>query len=1022
MTKVHKLVIQVGNTPVEFSISDQRLSALNQLSNSALCIDGPTHVNNPEHCFKALGSGRLTFQKGNLVILARGYGGAGGKEEAEIPYEYICPITHLLMLHPVIAADGETYEEEAIAKYLVSNNLSPVHRTQLSTKNLIPNLAIKRRINAFLETNPSAKKELYLPAKLIEDCQQALLAENIPMVKLLTQTEPRLFTHEFNDNQTLLDLAFCTSPSTLQAIVELYPPAHKPPLTDKLCARLAQLQGADGLKILLEAYPAEVSLNKRLFSAIQDTSIDYLKALLELGADPNAVNSKGQSALYAAINADNKDLLSILIQHGADIKKVENGCLSATQYAIQTGKPHLAYHMIFQKRQIKVQPHLIPLQNQVDQLMAMQLLTIQALERISTKLDPKTCQPVQAELTALQLQLANLIAKPTSSHMPNPTLAAKAQPVPPIDTEKVRQSDIIELLNQNFQDLETLLRLYRENELTLNGPQEQTLILHYASAGLLMRLFHLLGIAGNQGQLPPLFNDQTHFFNRPTAYKYRNQLMHHLFKFRGCTLVLINTAKQLQSIGSNIQNLKSTGCPSADPLMELSDLSIHKIAKLTEGVEDMVKDQLRAVEEIDQYALELSILNQQAQALIRQSPALWEHAGLLHLAIGTLSCALGQRIKDIRAYPAYQTIKNKLLSFDPQALETATFGTMTIRATVFEIDRMRFGHTYNYEGLAPGRASAKALRQAAFELITPDKLLQRMTLASQLAKESPNRQEPLPFFFREANPSFASLHQQLQSLSFPKTPRKPESDAAPSGSELAVKLADASESSITNEPETTCPQNAIDPSSSAPPVPDMAFGKAKWAQYFGDIGQEPALPPNIEEILNRPCPIQPEKKVRDTHLLTLIPSHVSGKELDTVSIEKLKPHWGPQVRYRSIYHSPPEEPSKVSQNIWVLMHNSAIYFGKNDDKLCRKMKELREASGLDYQIPNLIEVVTSIVMDNIPHRKIFFMGTTLCAEKSTVNGKTYHTAVTYSEGVYIKRIDASDIGYGSISPVVRLSS
>ena len=38
-------------------------------------------------------------------------------------------------------------------------------------------------------------------------------------------------------------------------------------------------------------------------------------------------------------------------------------------------------------------------------------------------------------------------------------------------------------------------------------------------------------------------------------------------------------------------------------------------------------------------------------------------------------------------------------------------------------------------------------------------------------------------------------------------------------------------------------------------VYDFAFGKAKWSKYFGDIGEEPPLLPNIDEILNSPCPI-----------------------------------------------------------------------------------------------------------------------------------------------------------------------
>ncbi|MGZ6330812.1 MAG: SH3 domain-containing protein, partial [Parachlamydiaceae bacterium] len=51
------------------------------------------------------------------------------------------------------------------------------------------------------------------------------------------------------------------------------------------------------------------------------------------------------------------------------------------------------------------------------------------------------------------------------------------------------------------------------------------------------------------------------------------------------------------------------------------------------------------------------------------------------------------------------------------------------------------------------------------------------------------------------------------------------------------------------------------------PISSIAFGKAKWATYFGDIGEEPPLPNNIQTILSSPCPFWPNKKVEETHLL-----------------------------------------------------------------------------------------------------------------------------------------------------------
>src|ERR1700688_617828 len=85
-------------------------------------------------------------------------------------------------------------------------------------------------------------------------------------------------------------------------------------------------------------------------------------------------------------------------------------------------------------------------------------------------------------------------------------------------------------------------------------------------------------------------------------------------------------------------------------------------------------------------------------------------------------------------------------------------------------------------------------------------------------------------------------------------------------------------------------------------VRTFAFGKEKWAKYFGDIGAEPPLPANIEAILKNPCPFFPEKSVAQTHMLVLIPKTINGKPLTLRSLEELvqEPREGYKTGYRYI--------------------------------------------------------------------------------------------------------------------------
>lgn len=99
----------------------------------------------------------------------------------------------------------------------------------------------------------------------------------------------------------------------------------------------------------------------------------------------------------------------------------------------------------------------------------------------------------------------------------------------------------------------------------------------------------------------------------------------------------------------------------------------------------------------------------------------------------------------------------------------------------------------------------------------------------------------------------------------------------------------------------------------------MIFGKYQWEAHFGDIGTEPPISPNIVEILNAPCPFWPNKKVKETHLLTLIPATVNGKPLTLQTIKELvkSPKKEATTKYCNFY---PGEAANVSitNSHWAL--------------------------------------------------------------------------------------------------------
>jgi hypothetical protein len=148
----------------------------------------------------------------------------------------------------------------------------------------------------------------------------------------------------------------------------------------------------------------------------------------------------------------------------------------------------------------------------------------------------------------------------------------------------------------------------------------------------------------------------------------------------------------------------------------------------------------------------------------------------------------------------------------------------------------------------------------------------------------------------------------------------------------------------------------------------IQFGKAEWEAYFGDVGIEPPLPPNIAEILNSSCPFWPGKKVHETHLLVLVPQTVKGQPLTLKSLGELvqKPLKGHDTKYSAYYLSeyrdPPAPPSH-----WVLLTRDVIEGSRNksykeqQDLLAKYCKQAQ----VSYEVPKILDAAVCILMEHV---------------------------------------------------------
>jgi hypothetical protein len=145
--------------------------------------------------------------------------------------------------------------------------------------------------------------------------------------------------------------------------------------------------------------------------------------------------------------------------------------------------------------------------------------------------------------------------------------------------------------------------------------------------------------------------------------------------------------------------------------------------------------------------------------------------------------------------------------------------------------------------------------------------------------------------------------------------------------------------------------------------PSIAFGKEQWAKYFGDVGDEPPLPPKILKILNSSCPIWPGQKVHETHLLTLIPKTVNGQPLTLKTLGELvqKPLQGPPSKFQYLdlgqsQDIPPEH------SYWTLLSRDVIP-GSRNKSYANQQKLVQQYPG--YEVPHVLDTAVALFMEHV---------------------------------------------------------
>jgi hypothetical protein len=146
------------------------------------------------------------------------------------------------------------------------------------------------------------------------------------------------------------------------------------------------------------------------------------------------------------------------------------------------------------------------------------------------------------------------------------------------------------------------------------------------------------------------------------------------------------------------------------------------------------------------------------------------------------------------------------------------------------------------------------------------------------------------------------------------------------------------------------------------------LGEVEWKHYLGEVGPAPDLPINMAAILDSTCPFWPDKKVRDTHLLVLIPAKVNGQPFSLNLLRELiqnPNNGGHKTKYR--YYSSRVRmqfgASSPTASYWLLMTRNVLPESRNKTYANQKkiVADHEKRTSLPYELPKALEAATAIL-------------------------------------------------------------
>jgi hypothetical protein len=211
------------------------------------------------------------------------------------------------------------------------------------------------------------------------------------------------------------------------------------------------------------------------------------------------------------------------------------------------------------------------------------------------------------------------------------------------------------------------------------------------------------------------------------------------------------------------------------------------------------------------------------------------------------------------------------------------------------------------------------------------------------------------------------------------------------------------------------------------------FGAKQWQQYFGvNVGFDLQLPESFYTFWNGADPIDPRKKVYETHLPPVFRprflTHIETRTLHSFTLRTLDhlvahPQVGNPTRF--FRESPLSDPlqivkiSKAGPSCWLVLRKEVVALGQSYAEQIGYVEEVNRETGAGYEAgPSVIDLATVLFTRYVAkgqrhfRDEIGFEGPTIfstCAELSRDSDHFYFESVSYpvaiggfsSEGLHL---------------------